>query len=381
MTNENIDPKIKKLITDSNDLDQISKQIIDYLDKHRPLSKLIDDLENDIPIDKDDDQYLETLPKPKRKGKITNEFLEGLSEDQKKDFLVKSEQKNLKLLAKVKEKLKASVKQNFDKQINRYRTKQKQLLQEVNEYWIKNDENIERDLRVDTELLNGLKGLFNEIRSQKINTFARKGKKPIINRVIQTKLSGNMRDCFITKKPTNDLTFNFVVDQSGSMSGSTRKIAELIKTFFKAIEDLKQIKINVIGFESDTLNIIENDETKLGKISYSGGSTPSCEALTFASDLIKKQSGKSVLIFVSDGSPDGIGQYFSTDKYISYLLDDLKKEKQIESFGILIGSYSNFYSFSKIFGSNFAQFSNISGANKQLLDIFRTFIEQYLRVA
>ncbi len=373
---------LEKLIQTPEDLDQISLRILKYLEDHKPLSKAFDELENELPTDEKDEHYLRDFPET-TKSKMTNEYLETLSKSKKqqKEFLAKSEKKNLRTLAKVKEKLKVNMKRSFDKQENRYRTKRTQLENEVKQYFRIRNNDPQIDLSYDKELMNKLKGIFNEIRSQKIRSFSRKGKKPIVQRVIQTKLSGNMRDCFETRKATNALTFNFVVDQSGSMSGDTLRIAELIKTFFKAIEDLKEIKINVIGYESSTLNIVENDQSKLSRIAYDGGSTPSCEAITYAGSMIRKQSGKNVLIFVSDGQPDPIGKYFSTGKYIQYVLNDLKKEKQIDSFGILIGSYSNFYEFSKIFGSNFAQFDDITEANDQLLKIFKAFVEEYLRTA
>ena len=62
----------------------------------------------------------------------------------------------------------------------------------------------------------------------------------MINRFIQARLGSNTKDIFVTKKATNQLTFNFVVDQSGSMGGNTKRVSRLVKTFYKAIEDIQK---------------------------------------------------------------------------------------------------------------------------------------------
>ena len=204
-------------------------------------------------------------------------------------------------------------------------------------------------------------------------------KNPIIKRrFIQARLGSNTKDIFVTKKATNQLTFNFVVDQSGSMGGNTKRVSRLVKTFYKAIEDITEIKINVIGYESMRINTVINNPNDLWKISYCGGSTPTCQAMTYAQAMIKKQTGKNVLILLSDGYPDGISGYLNTEKYLRYIIEDLKKNDRVDSFGIMIGG-GNFNSFAQIFGKNFASFSNIDSANDELIKIFKQFIDEYLR--
>ena len=365
---------LPELLSDPNTLDQIARKLLTN-HKVKPLSTLLTEFQNDIPDPKDLDHLSEI---PTGKINLDLEKINKMTKKDKKEFLIQSEKKNLRVLAKIKEKLKTSMKK--DPLENRYLTKAKQILSEVKEYYNINQSNrymTDQIIDHDPQLVRQIKTIMNQIRSAKVKQYNQKGKKPSINRFIQAKFGGS-KDIFLTKKAVNHLTFNFVVDQSGSMGSDTLRVAELIKTFFKAVSDIQEIKINVIGYEGSNLNIVLNNENELNRISYAGGGTPSCQALTYASDLIKKQNGKNVLIFMSDGSPNGIGSYFNTEKYMEYVISDLKKYKRIDSFGILIGGYG-FQNFSKIFGKNFSSFSNLENANDELTKIFKMFVDEYLR--
>ncbi len=365
---------LPELISDPNTLDQIARLLLKNHNE-KPLSQMLTEFENELPDTNDLDNLKDM---PSGKIKLDYDTIIKMTKKDKKEFLIQSEKKNLRVLAKIKEKLKHSMKK--DPLENRYLTKSRELLREVKEHFTINSDNryiTNQIIDHDTELERQLKTIMNQIRSSKLKHYSQKGKKTSINRFIQSKF-GSTKEIFLNKKATNQLTFNFVVDQSGSMGDDTLKVAEIIKTFYKSVSDIQEIKINVIGYESSRLNIVLNNENELNRIAYCGGGTPSCEALTYASDLIKKQTGKNVLIFMSDGSPNGIGSYFNTEKYMKYVLDDLKKYKRIDSFGILIGGYS-FSKFSQIFGKNFSEFSNIENANDELTKIFKMFVDEYLR--
>lgn len=371
---------IPELLSNSETLDQIAKTILKNHNE-KPLSTLLNEFENDIDLKSDSKDTDNLLSMPQTKSKLDLDTIEKMTQKQKKEFLIQSEKKNLKVLAKIKQKLKENLKK--DPLDNTYGKLYKQILQQTKDYFSINGQNYysESDLRIDinSNLVRQLKIIMNKIRSQKVKSYSQKGKKPIINRFIQAKY-GSTRDIFSTKKAVNHLTFNFVVDQSGSMGSDTLRVAELIKTFFKAVNDIQEIKINVIGYEGSNLNIVLNKENELNRIAYSGGGTPSGQALTYASDLIKKQNGKNVLIFMSDGSPNGIGSgKISTEKYIKFVIDDLKKSKRIDSFGILVGGGYAFRKFSQIFGSDFSQFENLESAESELIKIFNTFVDDYLR--
>jgi len=190
----------------------IASEILKHLNKNPTLSNAIDQLSKEHEdISDNDEKWLTGLPK--RKGKITNEFLENMTKKDQKEFLIKSEQKNLRTIQKIKEKLKTAMKK--DKQENRYATMTRKMLTYVKEEFEFDSITYGKyeELDYNTELLNQLKTLFNQIRSQKIRAYANKGKKPVINRFIQARLGGNTKDIFVTKKATNNLTFNFVVDQ------------------------------------------------------------------------------------------------------------------------------------------------------------------------
>jgi len=365
---------LPELLSDPQALDQIARTLLKNHNE-KPLSTLLTEFQNSLPENKDMDNLSDM---PQGKIKLDLDSINKMTKKDKKEFLIQSEKKNLRVLAKIKEKLKQAVKK--DPLENRYLSKSKTLLNEVKDRFTINSDSrylTTQTIDHDTELLRQLKTIMNQIRSAKVKSYSQKGKKPSINRFIQAKF-GSSKEIFQTKKAVNHLTFNFVVDQSGSMGSDTMKVAEIIKTFFKAVNDIQEIKINVIGYESSRLNIILNNENELNRIAYSGGGTPSCEALTYASDLIKKQNGKNVLIFMSDGSPNGIGSYFNTELYMKYVIEDLRKYKRIDSFGILIGSYG-FQNFSKIFGKNFSNFDNIENANDELTKIFNLFVQEYLR--
>lgn len=365
---------IPKLLSDPNTLDQIARTLLKN-HTEKPLSTLLTEFQNGLP-DSKDTENLSELPSGKN-PKLDLDTINKMTNKQKKEFLITSEKKNLRTLAKIKEKLKHSMKK--DPLENKYLMKARQILSEVKDYYNINSHSrymIDQKIDHDPDLVRQLKTVMNQIRSSKVKTYSQRGKKPSINRFIQAKF-GSTKDIFQTKKAVNHLTFNFVVDQSGSMGGNTLRVAELIKTFYKSVNGIQEIKINVIGYESSNLNIILNNENELNRIAYSGGGTPSCQALTYASDLIKKQNGKNVLIFMSDGSPNGIGS-FDTELYMKYVLEDLKKYKRIDSFGILLGGYG-FQNFSKIFGKNFSSFDNLESANDELTKIFKTFVDEYLR--
>ena len=93
---------ISKLLKDPETLDQIARQILKRHNE-KPLSQALKDFENEM-HQLSDHEYLRDVPE--EKSMITYEFIKSLTEKEKKEFLIKSEQKNLKRLAKINEKLK-----------------------------------------------------------------------------------------------------------------------------------------------------------------------------------------------------------------------------------------------------------------------------------
>ncbi len=83
--------------------------------------------------------------------------------------MIKSEQKNLKTLQKIKEKLKTSM--NKDPQENRYNTHARKILTYVKNHFNINSDSYyhsnEIQINYNTELLRQLKALFNQSRSSK----------------------------------------------------------------------------------------------------------------------------------------------------------------------------------------------------------------------
>jgi len=71
----------------------IASEILKHLNKNPTLSNAIDQLSKEHEdISDNDEKWLTGLPK--RKGKITNEFLENMTKKDQKEFLIKSEQKS-----------------------------------------------------------------------------------------------------------------------------------------------------------------------------------------------------------------------------------------------------------------------------------------------
>jgi len=93
---------ISKLLRDPKTLDQIARQILKRHNE-KTLSQSLKDFENEM-HQLSDHEYLRDVPE--EKSIITYEFIKSLTEKEKKEFLIKSEQKNLKRLAEIKEKLK-----------------------------------------------------------------------------------------------------------------------------------------------------------------------------------------------------------------------------------------------------------------------------------
>jgi len=93
---------ISKLLRDPKTLDQIARQILKRHNE-KTLSQSLKDFENKM-HQLSDHEYLRDVPE--EKSIITYEFIKSLTEKEKKEFLIKSEQKNLKRLAEIKEKLK-----------------------------------------------------------------------------------------------------------------------------------------------------------------------------------------------------------------------------------------------------------------------------------
>ena len=254
---------IPELISNSEKLDQIARTILKRINE-KPISKIINEFENENEnkFGSKDPTHLINLPKTK--NPFTNESLKKMTKKDKQEYLAKSEKKNLKVLAKIKEKLKIQNVNKKDKTDPQMRRIYLQLKEQVDNYFSINNHGriYDEPIQYDPELLREFKTLMNQIRSAKKKVYAKKGKRVIVSKFIQAQY-GSTRNIFQTKTKTNELTFNFVIDQSGSMGSNTLRIAELIKTFYKSVNDIQEIKINCFGFESSRMNVILNNENEI----------------------------------------------------------------------------------------------------------------------
>ena len=79
---------------------------------------------------------------------------------------------------------------------------------------------------------------------------------------------------------------------------------------------------------------------------------------------------------MTDGPPNSTSFQGDPNIYLQYLINSLTKINKTLCFGISIGD--NLDSFAKMFGKNYADFSDMEIAKKHLLKIFKNTVEDFL---
>ena len=224
------------------------------------------------------------------------------------------------------------------------------------------------------------------------------------------------------------LTIFFLIDQSGSMTGYCEKCGhpvynkkcnnknykdvicghvnkssnskiqtctDLLATFYESVSNQKDITLKVMGYsgesiynrsqnkvESCGLTTVNIDNKKdIGKLNNTIGSTPTHYALREALEKLSSLRGKKMIIVLTDGSPNELVNAQTNDEvfdYNKYLVQKIKGNK-IGIFGLLIGNDQRLNdNMSHIFGSDFAQCSNINEASDRLIKLFSKTVHEFI---
>ena len=286
----------------------------------------------------------------------------------------------LKQVQKLKEQLRKLNKQDSNTK-NKFKQFDNQLMnRHIQDQYYELENN---EFEIDNRLARQLNKLFIEIKQKQKNTLMKKGSTVNISKFIQSKLNGNTR-IFNKKIKSNGFTIYIVVDQSGSMAGDRIQTAtNLTATLYKSLKGIPEIKIKTFGYSSSGSSKSICGFTKIEKLSDVGllnntiGTTPTGETMTVIKNKIMHEKNNAMLILITDGSPNS---YMFRDgdinDYLKYLVDELKKKKGVKSFGVSVGI--DIDGFSKVFGKNYADFSDMQTAKKHLVRIFKDSITDFL---
>jgi len=234
-------------------------------------------------------------------------------------------------------------------------------------------------VEVNNSIAKGINKVFKEISSKSRTKMHEYGMDLDIPSVIRRKCKG-YGNIFRAQKIKTDLTLVVSIDVSGSMSGYPVDTArKMCATIFKAIDGIKGINFHCFvwnGGHHDLAITEVNSLKECCSINCEGpGATPTPEAMAYSVARIKQMSGKKkVLLFMTDGSPDGGGEGTRT---VRKWVADARKE------GIVVlGMYpdcsedgSDDYGMKDMFGEgHFMLFADMDTASTKIIGLFRQLI-------
>ncbi len=256
----------------------------------------------------------------------------------------------------------------------------------------RNTENVNFDKSQIAEFEQVFESLKGEPKTLKV----RNSKEFNIKALINFKAQGSKGDPKLFKKQINTNSGNIylLIDGSGTMRFDQRAetCRNLTANIMKAIEEIPRINLKAYiyggSFENcDDLCISEvNNAKECEKITADGydyGSTPTHNALDFIMKKHENDSGKKLIIVLTDGEPELWNNHNSISRSIRGLSEKLKQEtkracvelesKEFNLFGVGIGLY-DIPSFDNCFRNEFINVKNASDIKKHLISKMNEFV-------
>jgi len=236
---------------------------------------------------------------------------------------------------------------------------------------------------INRAIARGINKVFKDIQSKTRTKLYEYGETMDIPSVIRRKCKG-YGNIFKAQKIKNDLTLVVSIDVSGSMHGEPVDSArKMCATIFKAIEGLKGIKFHCFVWNGGDGHLAITEVNKLEEcrnINCEGpGATPTPEAMAFSVARLKQLGGKNkVLIFITDGSPDGGGEGTKTVR--KWVREARKDGTVVIGMYPSAGSDGDDYGMKDMFGAgHFMLFQDMDRASGKIINVFKQLVMKQVK--
>jgi hypothetical protein len=187
------------------------------------------------------------------------------------------------------------------------------------------------------------------------------------------------------KTVSNHLNFGLLVDESGSMDGHKISMAKRVAILFvEALQDIKNINLNVYGHTADRTNgqscdmIIYKERGKkfnkyvMGGIRARGNNRDGVAIQEVCERMLKFNGGPGIVILVADGAP-------SARRYEghSHTRDTVRKYEKM-GFDIISISIDSYYDPSSMF-SSYVKFTNMDSLAKDVGTLLKKLVSKHLK--
>ncbi len=236
---------------------------------------------------------------------------------------------------------------------------------------------------INRAIARGINKVFKDIQSKTRTKLYEYGETMDIPSVIRRKCKG-YGNIFRAQKIKNDLTLVVSIDVSGSMHGEPVDSArKMCATIFKAIEGLKGIKFHCFVWNGGDGHLAITEVNKLEEcrsINCEGpGATPTPEAMAFSVARLKQLGGKNrVLIFITDGSPDGGGEGTKTVR--KWVREARKDGTVVIGMYPSAGDEGDDYGMKDMFGAgHFMLFQDMDKASGKIINVFKQLVMKQVK--
>jgi len=227
--------------------------------------------------------------------------------------------------------------------------------------------------QVDQQTVNKLKQIFKRIKSKPREEVSDSGTEIDVDLFIKDELEG-ATDFLIEDVEQQGFAVVIGIDESGSMGGNPIQIARnLCGTLYKAFENMPNVEIHVIGWQSNVSHCDIHKITSYREVGtlHAGGGTPFTKATLYLGEFVKKLPQKKKLFFqITDGG-------VAYDKKTKVYLENMRKENNTVVTGMLISYYDGGdQAMEDLFGKdNFLRFNNMEAVKSVMInDIAKRFL-------
>lgn len=341
--------KISKMVEDKQTTDKIIKenQPVKH-DDHRDDEKRAD---YNIQSDKNDDTIFED-------NELTAETLKD------------SEQRALKRIKEIKDKMSASQIPKGKTYVNYQSLRKTHAPNEIN---------------VDDKTVKQIKRILRTFKEKNKDVVSSDGDELDIGEYIDMKANG-YGECMVDNVKQHGLSICVSIDASGSMQPHNPIVERIMSTLWKSVEDTKHIDLKCITWHSDTLgnmSVRRYNQNEIGYLSKQvGGYTPTHFGIQIGSEELSKMKGnRKLLIVITDGYPN----YY---KNRTRVRSDVTGKEAIKAYKIAmkqnsnvlvvgIGGYLNFMK--NMFGNNFIACRHMNDVEQFMMKTFRREVIQVMK--
>ena len=226
---------------------------------------------------------------------------------------------------------------------------------------------------VDEETVRKLKSVFKKLKSKPKTELSESGGEVDVEEFINDEIEGG-HEFFVEDVEQQGFAVVIGIDESGSMGGTPIQIARnLCGTLYKAFENMPNVEIHVIGWQSNQSNCdvhIIKSFKEVGSL-HTGGGTPFRQATIYLGEYVRKLPQKKKLLFqITDGG-------ISYDDKTKHYLEEMRKDTGT----IITGMHVSYYgggdpAMVEMFGKdNFMKFTDMEDVKNLLVkDITKRFV-------